>query len=110
MPLVILAVVVWLDWLAALFLLLAAPLIPLFMALVGMGAEHLNRRHFESIGRLSGQFLDRVRSLTTLQLFGQAEAAADQLQRRSDEYRRLTMRTLRAVSYTHLTLPTNREV
>lgn len=94
-PLVILAVVVWLDWLAALFLLLAAPLIPLFMALVGMGAEHLNRRHFESIGRLSGQFLDRVRSLTTLQLFGQAEAAADQLQRRSDEYRRLTMRTLR---------------
>ncbi|MDX1634077.1 MAG: thiol reductant ABC exporter subunit CydD [Marinobacter sp.] len=94
-PLLILAVVAWFDWLAALLLLLAAPLIPMFMALVGMGAENLNRRHFEAIGRLSGQFLDRVRALTTLQLFGRAEAAANQLQRRSDEYRRLTMRTLK---------------
>lgn len=94
-PLTILALVAWLDWLAALFLLLAAPLIPLFMALVGMGAENLNRRHFEAIGRLSGQFLDRVRGLTTLQLFGRTDAAAEQLQGRSDNYRHLTMRTLR---------------
>ncbi|WP_340162957.1 ABC transporter transmembrane domain-containing protein [Billgrantia tianxiuensis] len=36
-PLLIVLVVLSLDWLAALFLLLAAPLIPLFMALVGMG-------------------------------------------------------------------------
>ena len=39
------ALVFWLDWLAALFLLLAAPLIPLFMALVGMHAERISQRH-----------------------------------------------------------------
>lgn len=94
-PLLVLAVVVWLDWLAAVFLFLAAPLIPIFMALVGMGAESLNQRHFEAIGRLSGQFLDKVRGLTTLQLFGQTEPAAQLLQTRSDDYRRLTMKTLR---------------
>lgn len=94
-PLGILMVVFSLDWLAALFLLLAAPLIPLFMALVGMGAESLQRRHFETMGRLSGQFLDRIRSLTSLQLFGQTEPAARQLQARSDDYRRITMKTLR---------------
>jgi ATP-binding cassette subfamily C protein CydD len=94
-PLLILALVFWLDWLAGVFLLLAAPLIPLFMALVGMGAEKLNRQHFETISRLSGQFLDKVRGLTTLQLFGQTAQAADVLEMRSDRYRRVTMKTLR---------------
>ncbi|MEC7377198.1 MAG: ABC transporter transmembrane domain-containing protein, partial [Pseudomonadota bacterium] len=65
-PVVILALVFWLDWLAGLFLLASAPLIPLFMALVGMGAEKLNQQHFDTISRLSGQFLDKVRGLTTL--------------------------------------------
>ncbi|MDL0429546.1 thiol reductant ABC exporter subunit CydD [Marinobacter sp. TBZ242] len=94
-PLLILAVVFSLDWLAGIFLLLSAPLIPLFMALVGMGAEKLNQQHFQTIGRLSGQFLDKVRGLTTLQLFGQTGPAADTLRKRSDDYRRVTMKTLR---------------
>ncbi|BBI74128.2 hypothetical protein HAALTHF_35630n [Vreelandella aquamarina] len=37
LPLLIAVVVGWLDYLVAIFLLLSAPLIPLFMALVGMG-------------------------------------------------------------------------
>ncbi len=94
-PLLVLLVVFWLDWLAGVFLLLSAPLIPLFMALVGMGAEKLNQQHFQTIGRLSGQFLDKVRGLTTLQLFGQTAPAADTLRQRSDDYRCVTMKTLR---------------
>lgn len=94
-PLLVLVVVFSLDWLAGIFLLLSAPLIPLFMALVGMGAEKLNQQHFQTIGRLSGQFLDKVRGLTTLQLFGQTEPAAETLRKRSDDYRRVTMKTLR---------------
>ena len=43
LPLLIAVVVGWLDYLVAIFLLLSAPLIPLFMALVGMGAERLNK-------------------------------------------------------------------
>jgi len=94
-PLLILALVFWLDWLAGIFLVLSAPLIPLFMALVGMGAEKLNQQHFETIARLSGQFLDKVRGLTTLQLFGQTAGAAELIRKRSDYYRRITMKTLR---------------
>ncbi len=94
-PLLVLVVVFSLDWLAGIFLLLSAPLIPLFMALVGMGAEKLNQQHFQTIGRLSGQFLDKVRGLTTLQLFGQTAPAAEVLRKRSDDYRRVTMKTLR---------------
>ncbi|MGL6214493.1 thiol reductant ABC exporter subunit CydD [Billgrantia desiderata] len=94
-PLLILVVVVSLDWLAALFLLLAAPLIPLFMALVGMGAERLNRDQFVAVSRLSGHFLDRVRGIATLQLFGRTREAATEVHAAADEYRRLSMRTLR---------------
>mgnify|MGYP001371613328 CR=1 FL=1 len=94
-PVMILAVVLWLDWLAALFLLVSAPLIPLFMALVGMGAERLNQAQFAAVSRLAGHFLDRVRGIATLQLFHRAEAATHEVRQAADHYRRLSMRTLR---------------
>ncbi len=94
-PLAILVTVLFLDWLAALFLLLSAPLIPLFMALVGMGAEKLNQQHMETLGRLSGFFLDQLRGLTTLQAFGQTDAAVERTRAAADEYRRINMKTLR---------------
>lgn len=94
-PLLILAVVFWLDWLAALFLLLSAPLIPLFMALVGMGAERLNRDQFAAVSRLAGHFLDRVRGIATLQLFHRTREATADVHLAADHYRRLSMRTLR---------------
>lgn len=94
-PLLILLLVFWLDWLAALFLLLAAPLIPLFMALVGMSAEKISQQHVLEAGRLAGHFLDRVRSLTSLQLFGQVGAATLSVEAAAERYRAVTMRTLR---------------
>ncbi|MDP4546243.1 MAG: thiol reductant ABC exporter subunit CydD [Marinobacter sp.] len=95
MPLLILTVVFWLDWLAGIFLVLSAPLIPLFMALVGMGAEKVNQQHFETVSRLSGQFLDKVRGLTTLQLFGHTAQASATLHHRSDQFRLITLKTLK---------------
>lgn len=94
-PLLVLVVVAWLDWLAALFLVLSAPLIPLFMALVGMGAERLNREQFEAVSRLSGHFIDRVRAVSTLQLFGRTREATDEVHAAADDYRRRSLRTLR---------------
>ncbi|MGM0434581.1 MAG: ABC transporter transmembrane domain-containing protein, partial [Pseudomonadota bacterium] len=94
-PLLILTVVAVQDWLAALFLLAAAPLIPLFMALIGMGAERVNQRHYESLARLSGHFLDRIRGMTTLQLFGRSADAVADVAAATDHYRRLNMATLR---------------
>ena len=95
LPLLLLMVVGWLDYLVAIFLLLSAPLIPLFMALVGMGAERLNRDQFVAVSRLSAHFIDRVRGMTTLQLFGHTKAAQQDVWYATDGYRRLSMRTLR---------------
>ena len=95
LPMLILSIVVWLDYLVAFFLLLSAPLIPLFMALVGMGAERLNRDQFMAVSRLSAHFIDRVRGMTTLQLFGHTKEAQQDVWYATDHYRRLSMRTLR---------------
>lgn len=94
-PLMLVALVFWLDWLAALFLLLAAPLIPLFMALVGMHAERISQRHVLQAGRMAGQFLDRVRNLTSLQLFGQVGRSVSRIEEATQAYRKVTMETLR---------------
>jgi len=94
-PLAIALVAASQDWIVALLLVAAAPLIPLFMALVGMGAEHLNRQQFETVTRLAGHFLDRVRSLSTLRLFGRTDATIAEVAAVADEYRQRNMRTLR---------------
>jgi ATP-binding cassette subfamily C protein CydD len=94
-PMAVVSTVFWLDWLAALFLVAAAPLIPAFMVLVGMGAERLNRSQLQAVTRLAGHFLDRVRGLATLQLFGHAERSIADVVAASEDYRRRSLRTLR---------------
>lgn len=95
LPVLIACVVGALDYIVAIFLLLAAPLIPFFMVLVGMGAERLNREQFVAVSRLSAHFIDRVRGMTTLQLFGHTQVAQQEVWFATDHYRRLSMRTLR---------------
>ncbi|KAA0017889.1 thiol reductant ABC exporter subunit CydD [Salinicola corii] len=94
-PMIYLAVVFWLNWLAAIWLLIAAPLIPLFMALIGMGAQRLNEAQFQAVTRLSGHFLDRVRGIATLQLFGLAERSVEEVSEVAHDYRRRSLKTLR---------------
>lgn len=83
------------NWAAALILLCTAPLIPLFMALVGMGAADANRRNFLALSRLSGHFLDRLRGLETLRLFYRAEAETEDIRAASENFRQRTMEVLR---------------
>ncbi|WP_144630414.1 thiol reductant ABC exporter subunit CydD [Bordetella genomosp. 13] len=83
------------DVVAGLVLLVTAPLIPLFMALVGWGAEAASRRHMRAFARLSGFFADRLRGLSTLKLHGRAEAEAQAVAQASSAVRERTMAVLR---------------
>ncbi len=94
-PLLILIVVFPVNWMAGLILLCTAPLIPLFMALVGMGAADANRRNFLALARLSGYFLDRLRGLDTLRLFNRAQAETEHIRRSTNDFRLRTMEVLR---------------
>ncbi|AVF33883.1 heme ABC transporter permease/ATP-binding protein CydD [Rahnella sikkimica] len=94
-PLLILVSVFPINWAAGLILLLTAPLIPLFMALVGMGAADANRRNFVALARLSGNFLDSLRGLDTLRLFNRGSAEVEKIKRSTENFRARTMDVLR---------------
>ncbi|MDH3000810.1 thiol reductant ABC exporter subunit CydD [Chelonobacter oris] len=94
-PLIILLAVFPINWVAGLILLLTAPLIPIFMALVGLKAAETSQRNITVLGRLSGQFLDRLRGLETLRLFGRTEQQQNVMGEAADEFRRSTMDVLK---------------
>jgi len=94
-PLLIVIVIFPFNWVAALILLATAPLIPTFMAMVGMGAADANRRNFKALARLSGHFLDRLRGMETLRVFGRGTAETDNIRKASEDFRGRTMEVLR---------------
>ncbi|MBT0724431.1 cysteine/glutathione ABC transporter permease/ATP-binding protein CydD [Rosenbergiella sp. S61] len=94
-PLLILITLFPINWAAATILFLTAPLIPLFMAMVGMGAADANRRNFAALARLSGDFLDRLRGLDTLRLFNRRRAEEQAIAESSEQFRLRTMEVLR---------------
>ena len=94
-PIIILIAIFPINWAAALILLLTAPLIPLFMILVGMGAADVNRRNFVALARLSGRFLDRLRGLETLRFFFRASKEVKDIEQATEEFRQRTMEVLR---------------
>lgn len=95
LPLAFGAIILPLDWLAGLLFLVTAPLIPLFMALAGWGAQAATRKQARALSLLTGRFADRLRGMTTLRLFGRAEAETAGIVAASDELRRRTLRVLR---------------
>ena len=103
-PLSILVVLWPLDWISGLILLVTAPLIPLFMILIGKGAERLNQAQWRRLARLSARFLDMIQGLTTLKLFNASRREAEVVARISDDYRRSTMAVLRVAFLSSLAL------
>jgi ATP-binding cassette, subfamily C, bacterial CydD len=104
LPLSILAFIFPQDWISGAVLLLTAPLIPLFMVLIGSGAERLNQRQWRRLARMSGYFLDALQGLTTLKLFNASRREAELIARISEDYRRSTMSVLRLAFLSALVL------
>ncbi|WP_394152101.1 cysteine/glutathione ABC transporter permease/ATP-binding protein CydD [Vibrio maritimus] len=94
-PIIILVVVFPINWAAGLIFLVTAPLVPIFMALVGMKAADANRKNFKALQRLSGHFYDRLQSMTTIRLFNRTNAETEVLHGASEVFRKRTMDVLR---------------
>jgi len=103
-PLTVLLFVFPLDWVSGLVMLLTAPLIPVFMILIGSLAESLTRRQWTSLSRMSAHFLDVLQGLATLKLFGRSREQFRVIAQISDEFRGATMGVLRATFLSALVL------
>ena len=92
---VLIAVMWWQDWISGLTVLLTLPLIPSFMALIGMATRSVQQRQWQTLHRLAARFADTVQGLSTLKVFGRQQRAAASIEKVTDTYRRETMRVLR---------------
>ncbi|HAL16959.1 MAG TPA: thiol reductant ABC exporter subunit CydD [Anaerolineaceae bacterium] len=104
LPLAVLVVVIPRDWLSGLILLLTAPLIPIFMILIGKASEATTRRQWSALSRLSAYFLDTLQGLRELKLLGQSERRAVKVEEAAEQYRLTTMNVLRVTFLSALVL------
>lgn len=103
-PLSILATVFPLDLLSGLVFLFTAPLIPLFMYLIGKYGERLTGRQWKALQRMSAYFLDTLQGLTTLKILGQSENQAGRIATVSERYRTTTLEVMRITFLSALAL------
>ncbi|MDT5036419.1 MAG: ATP-binding cassette, subfamily bacterial CydCD [Micromonosporaceae bacterium] len=103
-PVIVLIRLLPADLTATVTIAITLPLIPVFLAIVGVTTARRNRRQFRMLTRLAHHFLDVVAGLPTLKVFGRAKAQAETIRQVTDDYRRATMRTLRLAFLSSLVL------
>ena len=95
LPFVHIAIAAVIAWPAALILAVAGPLIPIFMALIGMAAESVSRKHLAEIGSLNALLMERLGALIDLRLLDAQDRASADFDARADNLRARTMAVLR---------------
>jgi ATP-binding cassette subfamily C protein CydCD len=94
-PAAIVAIVLPVDLLSGVVLLVTAPVVPLFMVLVGKMARARTEAQWTATARMSAYFLDVLQGMTTLRLLGQGRQACDRVERVGDQVRDATLGVLK---------------
>lgn len=94
-PWVILALVFYLDWESGLFLLLVFPLIIIFMIILGYAAQSKAEKQYRTFQLLSNHFIDSLRGIDTLKLFGISKKYGKSIFASSERFRKATMASLK---------------
>jgi len=103
-PIIILFFIFPIDFLTGIIFIVTAPLIPIFMILIGSIAESLNKKQWKLLSRMSAYFLDVIQGLTTLKIFGRSKDQIDKISKISNAYRTSTMKVLRVAFLSALVL------
>jgi ATP-binding cassette subfamily C protein CydCD len=95
LPPLVVVIMALVDPASAVITLLTLPLIPLLGALIGWATRARAQQRWAADARLAGHFLDVVRGLSTLRMYGRAERQIDVIADLTDRHRKATMRVLR---------------
>lgn len=93
-PLTLFGVFVNISVKAAVVLLVCVPLIPAAIMGVQSIAKRLLKQYWGVYADLGGTFLDNVQGLTTLKIYEADQERHEQMNRQSEEFRKITMRVL----------------
>jgi ABC-type transport system involved in cytochrome bd biosynthesis fused ATPase/permease subunit len=80
---------------AAIVLLVCTPLIPLLILLIMRMARRMMRKQLKSYTSLGDFFLEALRGMTTLKIYGADERRHDEMNVLAESFRKSTMRVLR---------------
>lgn len=94
-PLLIMATALPLSWAVALILLVAGPLIPVFMALIGMAARDASDRQLDEMANLNALLVERLQALVDIRLLRATPVVLADFATRADTLRARTMAVLR---------------
>ncbi|GAC1399795.1 MAG: thiol reductant ABC exporter subunit CydD [Ktedonobacteraceae bacterium] len=94
-PTVVLITVFRVDFVSGIVLLVTWPVLPFFMALIGLQANAMTKKRWQVLSLLSAHFLDVLQGLTTLKLFGRATLQEEMIRTVSTRYGEITMKVLR---------------
>lgn len=93
-PLTLFIVVMRISMKSAVILLIAVPLIPIVIMLVMLVAKRLLSSYFDIYYGLGDSFLEKLHGMTTLKIYLADKAAADDMDRESEQFRKITMKVL----------------
>ncbi|QUM76606.1 thiol reductant ABC exporter subunit CydD [Moritella sp. 24] len=94
-PSAILFAVFPMDWRSGLVLMLTAPMVPMFMIIIGHKAHDLNQKHWTKLLRMSSHFLDIIQGLTQLKIFNASRQEMAAVKTISEDYGNQTMNILK---------------
>ncbi len=80
---------------AAVILLATAPLVPIFMALIGIKTAKKSREQMDALAQLGGRFLDWLRGMNTLVRLSAVPVAGKDVQQAAENYKIRTMSVLK---------------
>ena len=103
-PIILLVFVFQVDLLSGIILLVTAPLIPLFMVLIGNQAQKETRRQWRVLSQMNAYFMDVLAGLKTLKTMGRSRDQTREIGDVSERYRSITMRVLRITFLSALVL------
>ncbi len=92
------------DWRSALIVLIALPLIPIFMVLIGLLTKERSVAALSAMSTLQSRMLDLVAGIPTLRALGRLEGSVGRITELAAAHRRSTMSTLRMAFLSALVL------
>lgn len=93
-PITLFAVLVFVSWKASVVLLICVPLIPLSIVAVQKIAKRLLSKYWGVYTNLGDTFLENIQGLTTLKVYQADERKNVEMNKKAEEFRRITMKVL----------------
>ena len=104
LPIVVFLTIGFLDPWTLLILIFAGPMLILLLAVIGSRTRELSEQRFRELGWLRSFYLDMVRGIPTLKVFGRATESVAAIEDVSDRFGRTTMSVLRTAFQTSLVI------